>query len=319
MSTTAEAHREDHLCWEVGIPILGRLDGQIARGDDVSVGDAVRDQVSPARSGGLLERGGFLEALQASWSEALDGRGRLVLVTGEAGIGKTALVREEQALAWPTEELLRAAPVVAARAEAAWLVGETTAVEQETDAALALALECQAPWVVGELACWRWRAGVRDRLPPGAAAEPYMLSLAGEAAQAAKVWRELGCLYEAALALADGDAAEPLRRAHEELQALGAPPAAAIVARKLRERGVRGVPREPRPRTRANPAGLTARELEVLALLVRGLRNAAIADELVVSEKTADQHVSAVLRKLDVGTRGEAAAEAARLGLLGPR
>jgi hypothetical protein len=178
---------------------LGRLDGQIARGDDVSVGDAVRDQVSPARSGGLLERGGFLEALQASWSEALDGRGRLVLVTGEAWIGKTALVREfseEQALAWPTEELLRAAPVVAARAEAAWLVGETTAVEQETDAALALALECQAPWVVGELACWRWRAGVRDRLPPGAAAEPYMLSLAGEAAQAAKVWRELGCLYE---------------------------------------------------------------------------------------------------------------------------
>ena len=78
-------------------------------------------------------------------------------------------------------------------------------------------------------------------------------------------------------------------------------------------------PRGPRPRTRANPAGLTARELEVLALLTSGLRNAAIADELVVSEKTVDHHVSAVLRKLDVRTRGEAAAEAARLGLLGPR
>ena len=173
--------------------------------------------------------------------------------------------------------------------------------------------------MVGELACWRWRAGLRDRLPPGAAAEPYALSLAGEAAQAAKVWRELGCPYEAALALADGDAAEPLRRAHEELQALGARPAAAIVARKLRERGVRGVPRGPRPSTRANPAGLTARELEVLALLARGLRNAAIADELVVSEKTVDHHVSAVLRKLDVRTRGEAAAEAARLGLTRPK
>ena len=230
-----------------------------------------------------------------------------------------APLSEEHALAWPTEELFRAAPVVAARAEAAWLAGETAAVEQETDAALSLALQRQAPWVVGELACWRWRAGLRDRLPPGAAAEPYALSLAGEAAQAAKVWRELGCPYEAALALADGDAAEPLRRAHEELQALGARPAAAIVARKLRERGVRGVPRGPRPRTRANPAGLTARELEVLALLARGLRNAAIADELVVSEKTVDHHVSAVLRKLDVRTRGEAAAEAARLGLLGPR
>ena len=227
-----------------------------------------------------------------------------------------APLSEEHSLALPTEELFRAAPVVAARAEAAWLAGQTAAVEQETDAALSLALQRQAPWVVGELACWRWRAGLRDRLPPGAVAEPYALSLAGEAAQAAKVWRELGCPYEAALALADGDATEPLRRAHEELQALGARPAAAIVARKLRERGVRGVPRGPRPRTRANPAGLTARELEVLALLARGLRNAAIADELVVSEKTVDHHVSAVLRKLGVRTRGEAAAGAARLGLL---
>ena len=230
-----------------------------------------------------------------------------------------APLSEEQRLAWPTEELLRFAPVAAARGEAAWLAGETAAVEQETDAALSLALRRQAPWVVGELACWRWRAGLRDRLGPGAAAEPYALSLAGEPAQAAKVWRELGCPYEAAMALADADAEELLRRAYDELQALGARPAAAIVARKLRERGVRGVPRGPRPRTRANPAGLTARELEVLALLAQGLRNTAIATQLVVSEKTVDHHVSAILRKLDVRTRGEAAVEAGRLGLAGPR
>ena len=91
------------------------------------------------------------------------------------------------------------------------------------------------------------------------------------------------------------------------------------MARKLRERGVRGVPRGPRPSTQANPAGLTARELEVLALLATGLRNTAIATQLVVSEKTVDHHVSAILRKLDVRTRGEAAVEAARLGLAGPR
>ena len=230
-----------------------------------------------------------------------------------------APLSEEHALAWPTQELLRVAPVVAAKTEAAWLAGDTTAVEQETEAALSLALQRQAPWVVGELACWRWRAGLRDRLARGAAAEPYALTLAGKAAQAAKVWRELGCPYDAALALADSDAAQPLRRAHAELQALGARPGVAIVARKLRERGVRGVPRGPRSSTRANSAGLTARELEVLALIARGLRNAAIADELVVSEKTVDHHVSAILRKLDVRTRGEAAAEATRLGLLGPR
>jgi DNA-binding NarL/FixJ family response regulator len=79
------------------------------------------------------------------------------------------------------------------------------------------------------------------------------------------------------------------------------------------------VPRGPRPRTRENPAGLTARELEVLGLLTEGLRNTEIAKRLVVSQKTVDHHVSAILRKLDARTRGEAAAQAARLGLTGPR
>ncbi len=101
----------------------------------------------------------------------------------------------------------------------------------------------------------------------------------------------------------------------EALNALGARPAAAIVARRLRERGVRGVPRGPRSTTRQNPVGLTARELEVLALLSEGLRNAQIAERLVVSEKTVDHHVSAILRKLDVQTRSQASAHAIRLGL----
>jgi DNA-binding NarL/FixJ family response regulator len=84
----------------------------------------------------------------------------------------------------------------------------------------------------------------------------------------------------------------------------------------MRERGFRSVPRGPRARTRANPAGLTARELEVLELLALGLRNAQIAERLVLSERTVDHHVSAVLRKLGVGNRGEAAVQAARLGLV---
>jgi DNA-binding CsgD family transcriptional regulator/tetratricopeptide (TPR) repeat protein len=214
-----------------------------------------------------------------------------------------------------TGELQCIAPVAAARAEAAWLRGEDAIVDEETESALELALHRRSAWVVSELAYWRWRAGMSDAHLPGVAATPYGLSLTGEWARAAELWTQIGCPYEAALALADGDDQPALRQAIDDLHGLGARPAAAIVARRLRERGVRGLPRGPRPQTRHNPAGLTARELEVLACLTEGLRNAQIAQRLVVSEKTVDHHVSAVLRKLDVRSRGEAGAAALRLGL----
>jgi DNA-binding NarL/FixJ family response regulator len=75
------------------------------------------------------------------------------------------------------------------------------------------------------------------------------------------------------------------------------------------------VPRGPQPATRANPGGLTDRQTEILRLLARGLTNAEIAARLVVSVRTVDHHVSAVLQKLGVARRRDAVAEAARLGL----
>lgn len=88
-----------------------------------------------------------------------------------------------------------------------------------------------------------------------------------------------------------------------------------LLRQTLRARGA-AVPRGPRPATRANPAELTSRELEVLRLVAAGMRNADVADELVLSPRTVDHHVSAILRKLHMKTRGEAAAAATRLGLL---
>ncbi len=211
--------------------------------------------------------------------------------------------------------LWRTAPIAAARAEIAWLDGDRAGVVAATDAVLTLAVRRRASWVTGELAVWRWRAGLEEEVPEGTA-EPYALQIAGDWARAADCWTELGCPYEAALALADADAEEPLRRALEELQRLEARPAAAIVARRLRELGARGLPRGPRAATQRNPAKLTARELEVLGLVAQGLRNSEIAERLVLSEKTVDHHVSAILRKLDVRTRAQATAEAARLGVL---
>ena len=75
------------------------------------------------------------------------------------------------------------------------------------------------------------------------------------------------------------------------------------------------VPRGPITRTRANPAGLTDRQVEVLRLLAGGLTNAEIAERLVVSVRTVDHHVSAVLGRLGVGSRKEAAVRATELGL----
>jgi ATP/maltotriose-dependent transcriptional regulator MalT len=223
---------------------------------------------------------------------------------------------EAQAMAAPTGELQRIAPAATARAEANWLEGRLDAIIRETDGPLDLAVRRKASWVIGELACWRWRAGARSEIQ-SEAAEPYALQMAGGWAEAAELWAEMGCPYEAALARADFDDDEAQRRALDELNRLGAPSAAAIVARRLRERGARGLPRGPRAATKGNPAGLTARELEVLELVAQGLRDADIAERLFLSKKTVGHHVSAILRKLEVRTRGEASAKAAQLGVAG--
>jgi DNA-binding CsgD family transcriptional regulator len=220
---------------------------------------------------------------------------------------------EALAIAARTQECQRMIPVALARAEARWLAGEADRIEAETDDALARALVVGHRWAVGELLLWRSRGGVavtvEHDLPAPVAAE-----LRGDAPAAAAAWTELGCPYEAALALAAGDEGS-LRSGHAQLLSLGAAAAAAVVARRLREGGARDIRRGPRQTTRTNPAGLTTRQMEVLALLARGERNADIAAHLFLSEKTVHHHVAAILRKLDVKTRGQAAAQAARLGI----
>ena len=220
-------------------------------------------------------------------------------------------------LAEPRRELQWIAPVAIARAEAAWLEGRNHAAAAATDTALEFSVSKNSSYTTA-LAYWRWRAGLETAVPV-TSDDPYALEMAGKWAQAAKSWAKIGCPYEAALALVGAGDEPGLRRALTELQRLGARPAAGIVARRLRDRGVRGVPSGPHRVTQHNPASLTAREIEVLALIAQGLRNTDIAERLFLSPKTVDHHVSAILRKLDVRTRGEAGAEAARLGLTSPR
>lgn len=208
-------------------------------------------------------------------------------------------------------------PVRMARAEDAWLGDDDARARAEVEAALLLVDRLDA-LNLRDLERWArrtqvdWRADAHD-----AASE----QLRAGARSAAAFWEHLGCPYEAADALADSDDEADLRDALARLLDLAARPRAQQVARRLRALGVKDVPRGPRAATRANAAGLTGRELEVAALLGAGLRNADIANRLVLSPKTVDHHVSAVLSKLGIGNRRQVAKAASDLGieLAGPR
>jgi DNA-binding CsgD family transcriptional regulator len=203
-----------------------------------------------------------------------------------------------------------------AAAEAAWLREDPAAAGEATDAALVRAVQVGQWQEVVCLEAWRRRAGIEE--PPHALATegPYGLELAGEFEAAAAAWTARGQPYESALALADAGTEAALRRSHELLTELGGRAAAAVVARRLRVLGARDIPRGPRSTTRGNPAALTGRELEILQSLGKGARNAEIADRLFLSERTVENHVSAILRKLGARSRGEAVADAVRLGIL---
>jgi DNA-binding CsgD family transcriptional regulator len=209
-------------------------------------------------------------------------------------------------LAVQTGDLQRLWPVAAGRAEAAWLAGHPEAVESLVADSLALAVRIGHPWAVGELAYWLWRVGALTTAPPGAA-RPFALQIEGEPRQAAEAWRSLGCPYEAAVALAETGEPADMLDAVAEFNALAARPAADRLSRRLRELGVRGIPRPARRSTLDNPGGLTAREAEILALLPSGLRNVDIAGRLHISPKTVDHHISSILAKLGVDSRHQAA------------
>jgi DNA-binding CsgD family transcriptional regulator/tetratricopeptide (TPR) repeat protein len=213
-------------------------------------------------------------------------------------------------------ELQRLAPAAAARLEHAWLAGSPEPPIDDARAVYASADGNADPWAMGELAFRMWLSGK----PPETTARvspPFGLVMSGDWQQAAAAWDDVGWRYAAAEARSLADDDDALLRALATFDELGAVPAAARVRKRLRERGVRTVPRGPRPATRALPHGLTPRQHEVLGLLATGATNGQIAEALVLSAKTVDHHVSAVLAKLGVASRQEAAAAAHRLGVDG--
>jgi len=243
--------------------------------------------------------------------------GRLRARRGDAGVWSA--LDEALRLALDSGHLQRVAPVRAARAEAAWLEGDHPRCGDEARAGYGPSIAHRHAWFVGELGYWRRCAGEAIEGSDCAAA-PYALQIAGRWREAAAAWQTLGCPYEQARALADGDALAQ-QDALAIFERLGARPAAEALRRRLHDAGVRGLPpkqRGPRERTRANPHGLTARELQVLRLLCDGLRNAEIAQRLHRSVRTVDHHLAAVFAKLGVDSRVAAVAAAQRAGMAAP-
>ena len=170
-----------------------------------------------------------------------------------------------------------------------------------------------AGWGAIRVAAWAAVAGVDvDVEEPRAA--PYAAMLRRDWAGAADAFGAVGWTYDRALMLSLADDEESLAEALEIARDLGGEPLTVRVAGRMRELELR-VPPGPREATRANPAGLTARQLEVLALVTEGLTNAEIAERLVVSPRTAEHHVAAVLTKLGATSRRDAARRASELGL----
>jgi DNA-binding CsgD family transcriptional regulator len=233
--------------------------------------------------------------------------GRLLVRSGRVDEGHRMLV-DAWALASEADVLAALAPTAIALAEQAWLTGRDDGWREAAALVLARVDGPGNGHHRGELLRQLRRLGepTPGDVPPEWAG--------GEAAVAE--WEVRGQPYERALELVDSDEPERVSDGLVLLDGLGAQPAAAIARARLRKLGVTRIPRGPRPQTRENVAGLTERQQEVVAFLAQGMTNAEIAQRLVVSVRTVDHHVTAVLAKLGVASRREVVRRAAELDLM---
>lgn len=233
---------------------------------------------------------------------------------GDAVVG--APLEEAWVLSEQLDEPLRRLAILSALAEVSWMTDVTD--HRVADVAVAelptLAAAPGAGWSAGHLAVWLRRLGLPAEAPAGIA-EPFRLALDGRHAEAASWWRLAGDPFAEAMAFADSADADDRVRGVQLLDRLGAVGTADRLRVVLRQEGLAAVPQRPRASTRANPAGLTNRQLDVARLVARGLSNSEIAGRLYISPKTADHHVSAILAKLELPNRRAVVVRAAELGL----
>lgn len=241
----------------------------------------------------------------------------VALATLKTRRGETSgeLLQEMAKFLENTFEFQRLSAHAALMAERAWLgLGDRDEALAGLRQAASLCSDDAAGSMIG---FWAHILGETGLAPDGNDGDAAVIAmLRGRWQEAADIWTDRRAPYLAALALLDGDN-DALYRALTTLEALGATVAAAHVKDLIRKRSGRLATRGPRASTQANAAGLTTREMDVLRLIDEGRSNAEIGARLFVSAKTVDHHISSILAKLNAKSRGQAAAEGRRLGLLG--
>ncbi len=211
----------------------------------------------------------------------------------------------DEALEAATGSLLRL-PVCAARAEAAWLADDDEAVQRCAAEVLTVSGTAYT-WLGGSLRRWAHLAGDRSGLDV-VSATPYEREINGDWCAATQEWMLRDCPYDAAIAQLSGDV-DAVEAALGTFRQLGARAAARRTQQRLAHLRGRDPDRR-RKDTSADPRGLTKRQRDVLELLAAGRRDAEIATALYISTKTANTHVCAIMAKLGVHNRTQAAAYA---------
>lgn len=304
---------------------IGRAMDFIRRAHDTAIRNEMPALEANARSMHseyLLWTGAWLEAENAA-SESVDSSAESatlswrVLATLQTRRGRStarsALTRM-WSLAQTAQQLTVMDPAAAVLAEHMWLTDQDdTKWKSDLRTVLAMGLQAGKPWPSGAFAFWMWKLGLLDAVPEGTA-DFYGWIISGDYDKSAQFWRKRAIPYEEGLALMHGSENERIE-AVRIFEQLGATATATKVRRILQKQGV-AVSRGTSRSTRDHVAGLTGRQAEVLQLLAESLTNAEIADRLFVSHRTVENHVSAILMKLDVPTRGAAVDTARKLGIL---
>jgi DNA-binding CsgD family transcriptional regulator len=245
----------------------------------------------------------------------------LVLAAVALRRGETEVVAPHVERMWATaqglEEPMRLLSAGTLLAEVMWMTGREDS--RVVDLSTRFADLGGAPdtrWPAGHLALWLRRLDLPFKIAELGLPEPFASSLEGRHADAAEWWHRAGSSYHEALAWADSNEEEDRSRAVGLLDRLEAVAVADKLRRGMREDGLAQVPQRPQASTRANPFGLTNRQLEVARLVARGGTNGEIAAQLYISLKTTEVHVSAILAKLGVPNRRAVVTQADELGLV---